>query len=197
MAYKPAYIWNGTSFDAIGNQAVSNLNDYALLAPAGSQTITNTSLTSPTITGTAVNSGTISGGTIDNPFLVSPSEKITVSATAATGTVNFDIVTQGVMYYTTNASANWTLNVRGNSGTTLNAAMVTGESLSILFLVTQGATPYYQSAMTVDGVSVTPKWSGGSAPTSGNANSIDAYSMTIVKTGTSAYTVFAAQGKYA
>ena len=124
-------------------------------------------------------------------------EKVTISATAATGTINYDVLTQSVLYYTTNASANWTLNVRGSGSTSLNTLMATGESLTLVFLVTQGGTAYYQSAFQVDGASVTPKWQGGIAPTSGNASSIDAYTITIVKTGSAAFTAFAAQSKFA
>jgi len=124
-------------------------------------------------------------------------EVATVSATAATGTINFDNTTQSVLYFTSNASGNFTLNFRGSSGTTLNTVMSTGESLSATFLVTNGATAYYNSAVTVDGVSVTPKWQGGTAPTSGNASSIDSYTYVIIKTGNAAFTVLAAQTKFA
>lgn len=123
-------------------------------------------------------------------------ETITVSATAATGTINYDVTTQSVIYYTSNASANWTVNFRASSGTTLNTAMATGESITVVFLVTQGSTAYYNNAVTVDGSSITPKWQNGSAPTSGNASSIDAYSYTIVKTGSAAFTVFASQVQF-
>jgi hypothetical protein len=118
-------------------------------------------------------------------------EKITVSATAATGTINFDALTQGALYYTTDASGNWTVNVRGDSGTSLNTMMATGESLTVVFLVTQGSTAYYNSAFEIDGSSVTPKWLGGEAPTEGTASSIDAYTYVIVKTGSATFTVFA------
>jgi hypothetical protein len=124
-------------------------------------------------------------------------EVATVSATAATGTINFDNTTQSVLYYTSNASGNFTLNFRGSSGTTLDTVMSTGESLSATFLVTNGATAYYNSAVTVDGVSVTPKWQGGTAPTSGNASSIDSYTYVIIKTGSAAFTVLASQTKFA
>jgi hypothetical protein len=146
------------------------------------QTLTNKTLTSP-----AINTST----------LKSPREITTVSATAATGTVNFDANTQAVLYYTTNASANWTLNVRGDGSTTLNSVMATGDALTVTFLVTQGSTAYYASAFTIDGTSVTPKWQNGTAPTAGNASSIDAYTYAIVKTGSAAYTVFASQTKFA
>jgi hypothetical protein len=124
-------------------------------------------------------------------------EVATVSATAATGTINFDVRTQSVLYYTTNASANWTLNVRASSTVSLDTMMTTGQSVTIAFLVTQGSTAYYQSAFQVDGNSVTPKWQGGTAPTSGNASSVDVYSITIIKTGSATFTAFASQTKFA
>ena len=142
-------------------------------------------------------SPTITGGTFTTPTITSILETATISATAATGTVNFDVLTQAVLYYTTNASANWTLNVRGSGATTLNSVMAVGQSLSVSFLVTQGATAYYNSAVTIDGVSVTPKWQGGTAPASGNASGVDIYTYAIVKTASATFTVFASQTKFA
>jgi len=126
-------------------------------------------------------------------ILVSPEERTTVSATAATGTVNYDADTQGVLYYTTSASANWTLNVRGSGSTTLASKLATNDSLTISFLVTQGSTAYYMTALTIDGNAQTVKYSGGTAPAAGNASAVDVYTFTIVKTAaTPTYTVFGA-----
>jgi hypothetical protein len=130
-------------------------------------------------------------------ILKNAAETTTVSATAATGTINYDVLTQAVLYYTSNASGNWTLNLRGSSGTSLNTVMSTGQSLTIAFLVTNGATAYYQSALQVDGSSVTPKWQGGTAPSAGNASSIDAYVITVIKTGSATFTALASQTKFA
>ena len=127
---------------------------------------------------------------------VNATETTTISATAATGTINYDVTTQSVLYYTTSASANWTVNVRGNGTTSLNTLMATGDALTLVFLVSQGATAYYNNAVTIDGSSVTPKYQGGTAWSSGNASGIDAYSYTIVKTGSAAFTVFAAQTQF-
>jgi hypothetical protein len=121
----------------------------------------------------------------------------TIAATAATGTINYDVTTQSVLFYTTDASGNWTLNLRGSSGTSLDTLMTTGESLSVTFLVTQGATAYYNSAVTIDGSSVTPKWQGGTAPTSGNVSSVDCYTYVIQKTGAATYVVLASQTQFA
>ena len=128
--------------------------------------------------------------------LTNSAETTTVSATAATGTINYDVTTQSVLYYTSNASANWTVNFRGSSGTSLNTLMSTGQAVTVVFLVTQGSTAYYNNAITIDGVSVTPKYQGGTAWTSGNASGIDAYTYTIIKTASATYTVLAAQTQF-
>ena len=124
-------------------------------------------------------------------------EGITVSATAATGTINYDVTTQSIVYYTTNASANWTVNFRGSLTSSLNSIMSVGQSITVAFLVTQGATPYYNNVVQVDGTTVTPKYQGGTAWSAGNASSIDSYSYTIVKTAPATFTVFASQTRFA
>jgi hypothetical protein len=123
--------------------------------------------------------------------LLNASESVNVSATAATGTVTFRVSDQAVLYYTSNATANWTPNVSFSSATTLNTAMTNGQSISVAFLVTQGATAYYSNTISIDGSAVTPKWQGGTTPTAGNASGIDSYVYNIIKTGTSTYTVLA------
>ena len=123
-------------------------------------------------------------------------EKATISATAANGTVHFDVKTQPILYYTTNSSGTWSLNVRGDNSTTLNSLMATGETISITFAVTNGGTAYARTDFSIDGSTVTPKWLGGSAP-SANASSVDMYCFTIVKTGSGAFTVFGSLTKFA
>jgi len=160
-------------------------------------TISNTgTLTLPTSTDTLV--GRATTDTLTNKVLLSPEERTTVAATAATGTIAYDAITQGVLYFTSNASANWTLNIRGNSGTTLNSILAVGDAITVTHLVTQGSTAYYNSAVQIDGSAVTPKYQGGTAWSAGNASSIDAYVYTVVKTAaTPTYTVFASQTKFA
>ena len=124
-------------------------------------------------------------------------EGTTVSASAPSSTTNFDVATQSVQYYTSNTANNWTLNIRGNSGTSLNTLMATGQTVTVTVIVTNSSTAYYNSAVTIDGNAVTPKWQGGTAPTSGNTSACDIYSYAIVKTGSATFTVFASVTKFA
>jgi hypothetical protein len=197
---KAVCAWNGTDFVKVASTQATSLTGILPIANGGTGASTLAGANLPvtnvanTFTGLQTFSGTSSNASHKATNML---EVATVSATAATGTINFDNTTQSVLYYTSNASGNFTLNFRGSSGTTLNTVMSTGESLSATFLVTNGTTAYYNSAVTVDGVSVTPKWQGGSAPTSGNASSIDSYTYVIIKTGSAAFTVLASQTKFA
>lgn len=122
--------------------------------------------------------------------LKTPTELFSTTTTL-TGTVNYDAKTQAILYSNTNTTGNWTLNVRGDSSTTFDSLVPSGRSTTVVLIAQNGSPAYYQTAMTIDGVSVTPKWSGGTAPSSGNATANDVYTFTILKTATATYSVFA------
>jgi len=209
----------------LGVASATSINKVALTEPATGSTLTiadgktltasntltlagtdATTMTFPSSSATVAGLGIAQSFTAKQTFtgatgslasaFINATETATISATAATGTINYDVTTQSVLYFTTNASANFTVNIRGNGTTSLNTLMSTNDSLTVVFLVTNGATAYYNNALTIDGNSVTPKYQGGFAPTFGNASSVDAYSYSIVKTGSAAFTVFAAQTQF-
>ena len=97
---------------------------------------------------------------------------------------------------TTNATNNWILNITYASGVSLNSNLAVGNLIEINFYVTNGATPFFQTALQIDGVAVTPQWDGGSAPTSGDANSTDLYTYKILKTANAVYSVFASAKQF-
>jgi len=140
------------------------------------------------VTGAVTATGAIVNGTLDIEEVY---EKVTVQ-TSTTGTITFDTTAQGVELYTANQTGNRTINF-----TNVNANLAVGQSLTVAIAMTQGSTAYYLNAYQVDGSSVTPKWSGGSAPTGGNASSIDSYSFTFIKTADATFTVLASVTQYA
>jgi hypothetical protein len=174
-----------------GTLAIANGGTGATTLAGANIPATNTA---NTFTATQTFSGSTS---VLGMVLNDAAEVATISATAATGTINYDITTQSVLYYTSNASANWTVNFRASSGTSLNTAMSTGQSVTVAFLVTQGATAYYNNVVQVDGTTsgVTTRWIGG-APTAGNASGIDSYRYVIIKTGSATFTVLASVNQF-
>jgi hypothetical protein len=74
----------------------------------------------------------------------------------------------------------------------MDAALSTGQSLTVAFLATQGSTAYYNNVVQVDGTitGVTTKWQGGT-PVTGYANGINVYTYTVIKTGSATFTVLA------
>jgi len=147
---------------------------------------------SPVLTSPVLNSPAI-----NNEFLTTAREKVTVVASAATGAINYDALTQSVVYYTVNATANFNLNIRGSSTVSLNTMMSIGDSLTVVFMNTNGATAYYANSFKIDTVTITPKWAGGTAPIAGNPSSIDTYVYTIIKTASATYTVLGSISKFA
>jgi hypothetical protein len=203
MAARYPLVLNGTSIQEVqSGDTVTGLTSSSALqkgdgsgglsaASAGTDYVAPGTATSFT----ALQTFTGTSSAIASKF-VNALEKVTVSATAAASTIAYDVTTQSVLYYTSDATGNWTINFRGSSGTSLDTAMSTGEAITVVFMATQGATAYYNNAVQVDGSSVTPKYQGGTAWTSGNASGVDAYSYTIIKTGSATFSVFASQTQF-
>jgi hypothetical protein len=177
----------------IGTQIANNTLTALQFA---NNTITSQQIANSTITGAQI-ANPLNNITLANTAISNIYETVNVAASAATGTMNYNILNQAVLYYTANASANWTLNFVGNSTTTLNTTLGVGQSATVAFLNTNGATAYFSNTANVDGVIQTIKWQGGSAPSGGNANSVDFYTYSIVKTAaTPTYSVFASQTQF-
>ena len=154
------------------------------------ETITVTTNSVGIVTFTQNNIGIANTLTLERTGIVQKLfENVNVSSTALTGTINLDILSGTLFYYTADASGNWTFNIRGNSSTTLNSILPIGKSVTITVLSTQGSTARYASGFTVDGSSVSPKWQGGTAPSTGYTSSINVYTYSIVKTADATFTV--------
>jgi hypothetical protein len=134
----------------------------------------------------------ITGGSISSIL-----EGATVTASAPAASINYDFKTQAVRFYTNSCTTNFTVNIRGNSTTTLNNTMVTGQTATMVLMVTNGTTPYYPNVIQIDGTTISPLYQGGYTISSGNANSVDMYTIAIVKTAASTFISFVSQTKFA
>jgi hypothetical protein len=182
---------SGVTKSHVGLGDADNTSDAEKPVSTAQQTALDlkANLANPTLT-----SSRLSGNTaIEQVF-----EDVTIVDSAAAATINYDLLTNhAITLYTVNSSANWTLNIRGNSSTTLNSIMSIGQSLTVVFIATNGVTPYYQAGLQIDGQAVTPKWQGGTSPTAGNASSLDSYSVTIIKTANAQFNVLESQVRFA
>jgi len=123
-------------------------------------------------------------------------EAVSIDSNGSGASEIFDVVPSAIKYHTGNATANTTLNIRGSATDTLDSIMAVGQSLTVAWLQTNGSSAYYVSAVQIDGASpAILKWVGG-APTSADANTINSYVMTIIKTASATFTVLANEGSF-
>jgi len=161
------------------------------------ETITVTTNSVGIVTFTQNNIGIANTVTLERTGIVQQLfENVNLSSTALTGTIDLDILSGTLFYYTSNAAADWTFNVRGNASTTLNTILPVGKSVTVTILSTQ-STARLASTFKVDGSTISPKWQGGTAPSSGFASAVNTYTYTIVKTADATFTVFASLTKFA
>lgn len=182
----------GTADNTVAKVSVG-ANNTLLVADSATASGVKWASSVPNLTLTAA---TISDSTITGSALGGPIETGVISGSTNYSGQNIDFASGSVHYFTPNADQNITLNFRWNSGTTLNTKMSTGQIITAAVLVTQGTTPYYVATVRVDGVTQTVRWQGGSAPSSGNASSIDVYGFSFMKTGTSTWVVLGSQTQF-
>jgi len=150
-----------------------------------------------TVTADLTTAQTLSLKTLSSPVLVSGEERMVFTGTAATGTIAIDLLTANTHFFNSDATGNQVINLRGSATTSLNTILATNDTITAVVLIQNGGTAYYPTAVQIDGSGVVPKWQGGTAPASGNINSIDAYVITVMKSGSATYTVLASQTKFA
>ena len=130
--------------------------------------------------------------TVNGPLDIDEVYEKVATTTSTSGIIDYGTTTYAILYFTQNQTANRTLNIKY-----VNANLAIGQSLTCTAMMTQGSTAYYLDTIQVDSTTVTPKWSGGSAPTGGNASGIDIYTFTIIKTADATFTVLASQTQFA
>jgi len=129
--------------------------------------------------------------------MVNALETANIFTTAVGGNVNIDVLNNTVYFFSSNTTANVTFNLRGNGTTTLQNTLSIGSSVSLAILLKQGVNTFTANVY-IDGSLISPLWAGNIAPAyiAGTNQSTDLYSLSVIKTGSSAYTVLASNTKF-
>ena len=168
----------------------------------GTNIISNT-LTSNLITGTIVTAaqpnitsvGNLTGLTVVGTSTIQQAkEKVFVNGAAGGGVFNYDLLNQAIVLQTANATANITLNFRGNSTIALDSVMSSNQSMTCTFINQNGGAPYIVSGVQVDSVAQTVLYYSNSAPTAGTLSGRDFYTYNIIKTAANTYVVLGSTG---
>ena len=175
----------------IGSGAVTSAKLDTNIAVAGTFAVTGDVSASANITVTG-------NSTVTGTSTFSEVVETVQSLGQATGALTINMLDGAIHFYPTSTSASCSLNFRGNASTTLNATMANNQSVTAVVLINSGSTTARPTAVSIDGVAQTVKWFGGlQFPNGSGSGAFDAYTFVMIKTGTSAYTVFASQSKFA
>ena len=159
--------------------------------------ITEAEITAGSVTSAKLGSDLDLNGTTEIDEIL---ETVVNNSSALTGTFQVNAKSGSVQYFTAAAqTANWIWNITGDATPTLlNSMMDNYQSITFALFVKNGATAYYPTSITVDGAApASLRWFGGTAITAGNQNSVDCYTVTVIKTASTVFEVFASQSKFA
>jgi len=185
-----------------GNVQTAYLANYATVANSvAAGNIVGTIATAVNVTGNNQSNitsvGTLTNLTVAGTTTIQQAkEKVTTIGTGASGTIDFDLLTSAIQLETANATANFTLNFRGNSTTALDSVMSSNESMTCTFINQNGASSYVPTAINIDSATPTIVWAGAGGPGAGTINGKDAYTFNIIKTASATFTVFASRVGY-
>jgi len=111
-------------------------------------------------------------------------EKVNITGGTSNGNTNIDLLTSSVYLFTSSNNGNWTPNFRGNSTTSLDSIMSTGQVIVATIISQNGGSSGYSSSMNIDGSGQTIYWSNDETPDErGGTSGYDVYQYSIIKTG--------------
>lgn len=159
--------------------------------------ITEAEITAGSVTSAKLGSDLDLNGTTEIDEIL---ETVVNNSSALTGTFQVNARSGSVQYFTAAAqTANWIWNIRADATPTLlNSMMDNYQSITFALFVKNGATAYRPTSITVDGAApASLRWFGGTVITAGNVNSVDCYTITVIKIASTAFEVFVSQSKFA
>jgi hypothetical protein len=186
---------NGTSNSMVATTAFVN-NEIADSPIINTPTINTPTINTATINTPTINLPTINYAQLNNPTLVSAFELANVRNEAPPAIVNIDMLDRNgsLIFFTSNTTANITVNLRGNASTSLDAWLGTTASnanvATAVMLVIHGTTQYYVNNVLIDGrimhnssIKGNLFWQGNTLSSGGTGTAMDSYGFTVIKNG--------------
>jgi hypothetical protein len=194
------------SGNQIGLGAVSG-NNIGLNSINASNSIVALSITGNLIGTGAISGNNFAGGGVGSDSLaqnltlstIRVAETVNVQTTPISGNYNIHVAEATAYYFVANATGSVTFNLIGNQSTSLNSLLNVGQTASLAIALKQGSTRYRANVF-IDGVNPLTSvfWMGASQPAqlAAQTQSIDTYNITVIKIGSSAYTVMIGNTTY-
>jgi hypothetical protein len=166
-----------------------------------------TSVSGNNIGAGAISANNFAGGGVTSNVLASnlnisisrTLETATVNAIAigGTGNVDIDVVNNSVYLFTSAATANMQFNIRANSTHSFDAVTNVGQTTSVAIAV-RGQTNRYTANLMIDTVRQTLNFAANVRPqfTPISLAEFNIFTYTVIKTGSSTYTVFASNSLF-
>ena len=132
---------------------------------------------------TTIRSASFGGGVLQESFHNDTS--------AVSGTHNHDALTYGMVWNgSTNAGGSFVINLRGDANTTFDSLIDIGKATTMTIYSANNSTSNYMTAFQIDGSVQTIKYANATTPSAATGSGVDVYSLTILKTAASTYSVF-------
>lgn len=127
-------------------------------------------------------------GSVDLRF-----EKVVVKG-AASGTLNIDVAKGDQVYYASDSTGDYSINLRTSSSKTFKKGIRVGQTKTVTVVVQNGSTAHKLTDFKIDGTSYWTGsqkvlWTGSKKPTTGTASGDDAYIFQVCRTGASTYKI--------
>jgi predicted ribosome-associated RNA-binding protein Tma20 len=186
------YIYKGSAWTP---QLALIENDAVTTIKIDDEAVTTAKLDDGAVTSIKLGSNLDLNGTTEIDEII---ETVVISETGLTGLVQVNAKSGSVHYFKINSAANWTWNLRGDGTTSLDSMMDAGQAITFSLFAKNATSGFRPTSITVDtSATVVTRWFGGNAPTTGNTNSVDCYTITVIKMDTSEFDVFVSQSKFA